>query len=152
VIAAAAEGPATIEFIRANPPSGSIVTGCGGAILGCAGELTVWVRLLSRAGGPVSSVTASLHGQSKIACLAATAPPVRFVETATQKFNSASQLPTQILCVRLHGMRSISPSSRMGRRTPPAVRSLAFATGSSSNTRRRDAATAKIRMRPANGP
>jgi len=76
VIPGAAQGPAKIEFIRASPQPGAIVTGCGDTVRGCAGELTIWVRLLSRAGGPVSSVTASLHGQSKIACLAATAPPV----------------------------------------------------------------------------
>ena len=76
VVAGDAQGRTTIDFIRAAPVPGSIFSGCGSAVGGCAGQLTIWVRLFSRADGPVSSVTASLHGESKNACLLATAPPV----------------------------------------------------------------------------
>jgi hypothetical protein len=86
VSAGAAQGPTTIEFVRASPEPGSTVTGCGSSVRGCAGQLTVWVRMLNQVGGSVDSITASLHGQSKIACLLATAPPV------TLRVNSYSEV------------------------------------------------------------
>ena len=70
------EGPTTVEFVRASPSPGSILTGCGTSVAGCVGQVTVFVRLLNHVGGHINLVTASLHGESKIACLTATAPPV----------------------------------------------------------------------------
>jgi len=62
-------GPVRITFVSANITPGSVITGCGSLIEGCAGRLRMTFRLDPSADGPVLYARVYLHATNLIACL-----------------------------------------------------------------------------------
>jgi hypothetical protein len=62
-------GPIRITFAGANISPGSVVSGCGSLIEGCAGKLRVTIRLDPPSDGAVLYTRIYLHATNLIACL-----------------------------------------------------------------------------------
>jgi hypothetical protein len=69
VTAVDSSGPVRITFVSANITPGSVVTGCGSLIEGCAGRLRMTFRLDPPSDGPVLYARVYLHATNLIACL-----------------------------------------------------------------------------------
>jgi hypothetical protein len=62
-------GPIRISFLSANVSPGSVVSGCGPLIEGCAGRLRLTLRIEPPNDGPVLYTRIYLHATNLIACL-----------------------------------------------------------------------------------
>jgi hypothetical protein len=68
VVPGKATGPTGIAFASADPPPGSVVSGCGTDATGCPGRVRMVFRLTPTMSGHVLHFDATLHANTKRAC------------------------------------------------------------------------------------
>ena len=69
-------GPLEMAFESANIPPGSIVSGCGPRIAGCAGRLRITYRVRSAVGGTALFSKGFLYATNQLACLKGSTGPL----------------------------------------------------------------------------
>ena len=72
VVPGQATGPTRIAFVSADPGPGSVVSGCGSDLRGCAGRVRMVFRLTPTGTGPVLHFDVTMHSETKRACFVGT--------------------------------------------------------------------------------